>query len=170
MTDHEIKTKETIELLLRNVMDYAWEGLRQVRIKFPIPTNEGKIVKVGIFNHEAMESIFQFIKQGINRGCIDAGEEPIFNRINDMPDPEAEFDKQIFKIKADLADRLKDMNDPKEIMMITSSMSKLGDNKKRVSIRKLDLKLAVALARNLDPAITEDRVIEILEFERERLS
>ena len=166
ITDEQKIDREPIQAMVRSIFTYAWHGLRFVRLKMPLP-DETKLEC--ILNQEDMDLILQLIKRGINRASKEKGEPVIFDRINDQPDPETQFYNQLFTIKADLMDRAKKEPETKELVQIIHAIAKLEDSKKRVNIRKVDLKLCVALAQHYDQTVTEEEVIDALQFIRERI-
>lgn len=165
-------SREYVQTTLNNIFVWAMEGVRFVRMKLPIRSadNSGYDGKIEVVLSDAeMSQIFTLLKRGANRVCSQHGTTPIFEGINDHPDPEAEFDKQLFEMQAELLDKAGSEENVKEKVALVRAVSDLINTKKRLSIRKLDLKLALALAKKLDPTVTEQQVIDILKFESERL-
>lgn len=173
----ELNNQEMLELTLRSVFQNAWQGVKSIRLRIPVTLDsdgvkESSHVLCRLDSFD-MSEIFKFLRRGINRCRAEEGLEPLFTRIVDSPDPEAEFDRQLFDMKADLLEDAKDARrDGKtdDLLKIIDRINKIQDsNRRRVTINKIDLKLAVALAKTFDPDVTEDRVIEILNFERRRM-
>lgn len=163
------ENKEEIEAILRRLITYAWNGLRFLKIKLPLSDKPDDYVQAYI-NDEDLAIVSQLLKRAVNRYCTDKSLPKLFTRINDEPDPESEFERQLFAMKADLLDQAKTEENLKEKLALIQAVTKLQESSKRgVNIRKLDLQLATALARHLDPTITEEKVIEILQFEKERM-
>jgi len=173
-TQQELDIKENIELTLRNIFTWAWKGLQAVKIKMPVTHPDTDHAEAQfvlcILDKYDMDEIFKLLRRGINRGQREKKLEPIFTNINDTPDPEAEFERQLFDMKADLLDKAKKENDTKELLKIVDAITKIQNTMRvRHNIRKPDIQLITALAKRLDPNITEERVLEILEFESQRL-
>jgi vacuolar-type H+-ATPase subunit E/Vma4 len=164
-----IENKDEIEAILRRLITYAWNGLRFLKIKLPVHINSDEVVQAYI-NDEDLAVISQILKRGVNRYCAANHLDKLFTRINDEPDPETEFERQLFAMKADLLDQAKSEESLKEKLSLIQAVTKLQEStKNRVAIRKVDLQLATALARHLDPTITDEKVIDILQFEKERM-
>lgn len=167
MTPEELKqNREIMHESLKKLFICATEGMKFIRLKFPV----GDKKYTCIIGQDELETIFQFLKRGVNRGCKETGEPMPFTKLNDLPDPEEEFDRQMFTVQAELLDSIKGVKDAKEIGAAVTTISKINESRKsKTNIRKVDLKLLLALARHLDPTISDQKVIEILKFESEKM-
>lgn len=174
MSDDQLKSSEELKLIVRNLFSYVWNGLRFVRLKLPITVlKEGVKTTVQyecILNESDMEMIAQLLRRGVNRFTLEKSLPVVFDRVNDMPDPEREADMLMFNIKADLLDKAKRETDTKELLQIVTAIEKLQKSHKPAGIRKIDLELCVRLAQHFDPTVTEEKVIDILKFIRERMN
>lgn len=170
----ENQDREYVATTLRNIFTWAWTGLKAVRFKLPLPSSNGhtddKRFVTCVLNEDDLEDIFQRLRRGVNRGCQDLNEPILFDKISDLPDPESEFDRQLFALQARILDSARDESNIKTLRQIIGGITDIQDSrKKRTPIRKVDLQLATALARHFDPTVTEDKVIDILQYEKERL-
>lgn len=169
--DKKLAAREWLKLNLDNIFIWALNGSRHIRVKLTRFSDDGKDfdtkVPVTLTDWD-MREIFTILKRGANRAALEQNLPPVFDGINDMPDPQKEFEKQFFEQKAELMDAARSETDIAKKRDLMIDITKLDQAFKKSVPRKLDLDLVLAVARTLDPHITEERVIEFLEFERER--
>lgn len=166
-------SRSYLESMLMKIFELSMNGVRFIRLKIPVYSDENTdpvSTAVCVLNDLDMENIFARIKRGINRNLIEKNEPPVFTNIHDLPDAESEYYDQLFKERADTLDQLKNESDIKVKVSLIDALSKLEKmNRVTTNIRKVDMELILALAKYLDPTVTKERVIEILEFEKERM-